>query len=133
MLLDLDEFKRINDSHGHQAGDAVLQEAAKRMRAALPEDALLGRWGGEEFIAILDGVPGREPASVAEAMRAALAAAPVLFEGTAIPVTVSIGVATAFAADGIDTLLAEADAALYRAKGAGRNRVVYGRAPVALA
>lgn len=133
MLLDLDEFKRINDSHGHQAGDAVLQEAAKRMRAALPGDALLGRWGGEEFIAILDGVPGREPASVAEAMRAALAAAPVLFEGTSIPVTVSIGVATAFAADGIDALLAEADAALYRAKGAGRNRVVYGRAPVALA
>lgn len=133
MLLDLDEFKRINDSHGHQAGDAVLQEAATRMRAALPEDALLGRWGGEEFIAILDGVPGREPASVAEAMRAALAAAPVLFDGTPIPVTVSIGVATAFAADGIDTLLAEADAALYRAKGAGRNRVVYGRAPVALA
>ena len=78
-------------------------------------------------------MPGREPASVAEAMRAALAAAPVTFEGTAIPVTVSIGVATAFAADGIDTLLAEADAALYRAKGAGRNRVVYGRAPVALA
>ena len=130
MLLDLDEFKRINDSHGHQAGDAVLREAASRMRAALPEDALLGRWGGEEFIAILDGAPDQEPASVAEAMRAALAAAPVPFEGVAIPVTVSIGVATAFAADGIDALLAEADAALYRAKGAGRNRVVYGPSPV---
>jgi tetratricopeptide (TPR) repeat protein len=95
-----------------------------------------GRWGGEEFIAILDGAPGREPASVAEAMRAALAAAPVLFEGTAIPVTVSIGVATAFAADGIDTLLAEADAALYRAKGAGRNsrglRARAGRAGLSL-
>jgi diguanylate cyclase (GGDEF)-like protein len=131
MLLDLDEFKRINDSHGHQAGDAVLKEAASRMRAALPEDALLGRWGGEEFIAIMDGAPGREPASVAEGLRAALAAAPVPFEGVAIPVTVSIGVATAFASDGIDALLAEADAALYRAKGAGRNRVVYGPSPVA--
>lgn len=130
MLLDLDEFKRINDSHGHQAGDAVLKEAASRMRAALPKDALLGRWGGEEFIAILDGAPGQEPASVAEAMRAALAASPVSFEDVAIPVTVSIGVATAFAADGIDALLAEADAALYRAKGAGRNRVVYGPSPV---
>ena len=123
-----------------RAGESMTEDTTPKRRprrrkevAALPEDALLGRWGGEEFIAILDGVPGREPASVAEAMRAALAAAPVLFEGTAIPVTVSIGVATAFAADGIDTLLAEADAALYRAKGAGRNRVVYGRAPVALA
>ena len=133
MLLDLDEFKRINDSHGHQAGDAVLRESAARMRDALPEGALLGRWGGEEFIVILDGAPGLEPASVAEAMRAALAAAPVSFDGVAIPVTVSIGVATAFASDGIDTLLAEADAALYRAKGAGRNRVVYGRSPVVAA
>ena len=59
-----------------------------------------------------------------------LAAAPVPFEGVAIPVTVSIGVATAFASDGIDALLAEADAALYRAKNAGRNRVVYGPSPV---
>ena len=126
MLLDLDEFKRINDSHGHQAGDAVLREAAARMRAALPAGALLGRWGGEEFIVVLDGAPGREPAAIAEALRAAVAAAPVPFEGATIPVTVSIGLATAFAGDGIDALLAEADAALYRAKHAGRNRVVYG-------
>jgi len=126
MLLDLDEFKRINDSHGHQAGDAVLREVATRMRNALPPGALLGRWGGEEFIAILDGAPGREPASIAEALRAAVAAAPVPFEGKSIPVTVSIGLATAFSADAIDALLAEADAALYRAKNGGRNRVVYG-------
>lgn len=126
MLLDLDEFKRINDSHGHQAGDAVLREAAARMRAALPAGALLGRWGGEEFIVVLDGAPGREPAAIAEALRAAVSAAPVPFEGATIPVTVSIGLATAFAGDGIDALLAEADAALYRAKHAGRNRVVYG-------
>ncbi len=126
MLLDLDEFKRINDSHGHQAGDAVLRETASRMRAALPEGALLGRWGGEEFIVILDGPPDREPASIAEGVRAAVAATPVAFEGATIPVTVSIGLATAFAGDGIDALLAEADAALYRAKNTGRNRVVYG-------
>ena len=126
MLLDLDEFKRINDGHGHQAGDAVLREAAARMRAALPSGALLGRWGGEEFIVILDGEPGREPAAIAEGVRAALASGPVVFEGVTIPVTVSIGLATAFSGDGIDALLAEADAALYRAKDAGRNRVVYG-------
>jgi diguanylate cyclase (GGDEF)-like protein len=130
MLLDLDEFKRINDSHGHQAGDAVLQEVSARMRNVLPPGALLGRWGGEEFIAILDGAPGREPASIAEALRAAVEAAPVLFGDKAIPITVSIGLATAFAADDIDALLAESDAALYRAKNAGRNRVVYAGTPV---
>lgn len=78
----------------------------------------------------LDGNAGQEPAAIAEAVRAALAAAPVMFEGIAIPVTVSIGLATAFATDNIDALLAEADAALYRAKDSGRNRVVYGGTPV---
>lgn len=130
MLLDLDEFKRINDTHGHQAGDAVLREVATRMRSVLPPGAVLGRWGGEEFIAILDGAPGREPGSVAEALRASVEAAPVAFEGKAIPVTVSIGLATAFSSDDIDALLAESDAALYRAKNTGRNRVVYGGSPV---
>lgn len=130
MLLDLDEFKRINDTHGHQAGDAVLREVATRMRGVLPPGALLGRWGGEEFIAILEGVSGREPGAIAETLRAAVAAAPVPFDGKPIPITVSIGVATAFSTDDIDALLAEADAALYRAKNSGRNRVVYGRSPV---
>jgi diguanylate cyclase (GGDEF)-like protein len=130
MLLDLDEFKRINDTHGHQAGDAVLREVATRMRGVLPPGALLGRWGGEEFIAILEGASGREPGAIAETLRAAVAAAPVPFDGKPIPVTVSIGVATAFSTDDIDALLADADAALYRAKNSGRNRVVYGRSPV---
>jgi diguanylate cyclase (GGDEF)-like protein len=130
MLLDLDEFKRINDTHGHQAGDAVLREVATRMRGVLPPGALLGRWGGEEFIAILEGAAGREPGAIAETLRAAVAAAPVPFDGKPIPVTVSIGVATAFSTDDIDALLADADAALYRAKNSGRNRVVYGRSSV---
>jgi diguanylate cyclase (GGDEF)-like protein len=130
MLLDLDEFKRINDTHGHQAGDAVLREVATRMRGVLPPGALLGRWGGEEFIAILEGASGREPGAIAETLRAAVAAAPVPFDGKPIPVTVSIGVATAFSTDDIDALLADADAALYRAKNSGRNRVVYGRSSV---
>ena len=100
------------------------------MRAVLPPGALLGRWGGEEFIAILEGAAGREPGAIAEALRAAVAAAPVPFESKAIPITVSIGVATAFSTDDMDALLAEADEALYRAKNSGRNRVVYGGSPV---
>ncbi|TXH01286.1 MAG: diguanylate cyclase [Rhodocyclaceae bacterium] len=128
MLLDLDHFKRINDSHGHQAGDAVLCEVAHRMRDALPAGALLGRWGGEEFIVLLDATQHGEPATVADRLREAVASAPVAFKDTRIPVTVSIGLASAFAGGDIDALLAEADAALYRAKHAGRNRVVYGGA-----
>ena len=96
------------------------------MRRALPASALLGRWGGEEFIVILDNEPGHEPATIAEAVRAEVAAGPILYETKAIPLTVSIGLATSFSRNGIDALLAEADAALYRAKDSGRNRVVYG-------
>ncbi|MBK6436287.1 MAG: diguanylate cyclase [Rhodanobacteraceae bacterium] len=81
FLIDIDHFKRINDHHGHQAGDAVLRNIAQRMRAALPESAHFGRWGGEEFIAILPDIAADDAARIAERLRMAVAALPFQFDG----------------------------------------------------
>ena len=128
LLIDIDHFKRINDHHGHLAGDAVLRDIAQRMRAALPETARFGRWGGEEFIAVLPEVTPDDAGRMAERVRDAVAAQPFRFEAIELPVSVSIGVASAPRPErrGIDRLIATADAALYRAKHAGRNRVEVG-------
>jgi len=128
LLIDIDHFKRINDHHGHLAGDTVLRDAAQRMRAALPESARFGRWGGEEFIAVLPDIGPLDAEQVAERVRDAVAASPFRFEEHAIAVSISVGVAAAPRPErrGIDRLIATADAALYRAKNAGRNRVEVG-------
>lgn len=128
ILIDIDHFKRINDDHGHLAGDAVLRAAAQRMVTALPENARFGRWGGEEFIAILPDTVPLQAAQAAERVRQAIAAAPFRFEEQTIAVNISIGVVAASRPErrGIDRLIATADAALYRAKSGGRNRVEVG-------
>ena len=134
MVLDLDSFKRVNDRHGHAAGDAVLCEIAARLAAALPEDALLARIGGEEFLAILPDCPLRAARRIAEDMRLAVVSAPVrLPPGCGrdeLEVTISAGVAV-MPGEGPhrlppdpDALLAKADHALLAAKNAGRNRIV---------
>ena len=125
MLLDLDHFKQINDQLGHLAGDAVLREVATRLLGTLRSEARTGRWGGEEFIVVL-GEDSLEAAGIAaERVRLALAQTPVIYEGRSIPISASIGVANSGPPGrmGVDALLAAADAALYRAKRAGRNRV----------
>ena len=125
LLIDIDHFKRINDQHGHLAGDEVLREAAQRMRAALPAQAHFGRWGGEEFIALLEDTEPRRAAEIAECVRASIDRAPFQHGAISIRASVSIGVAAAECPErrGIDRLVATADAALYRAKNAGRNRI----------
>lgn len=131
MLLDLDHFKQINDQYGHLAGDAVLREVAARLLGTLRSEARIGRWGGEEFIVVL-GEDTQEAALVAaERVRLALAQAPVVFEGRNIPISASIGVANSGPPGrlGVDALLAAADAALYRGKRSGRNRVESAPAP----
>ncbi|HTV84973.1 MAG TPA: diguanylate cyclase [Dyella sp.] len=122
-LIDLDHFKRINDHHGHLAGDAVLIEAATRLREALPHGATLGRYGGEEILAVVPGAPLDDPAPF-EALRGYIAANPFHGDGERVAVTCSIGVAWLQRHDhnGFD-LIRRADAALYLAKTAGRNRV----------
>jgi diguanylate cyclase (GGDEF)-like protein len=126
LLCDIDHFKNINDRHGHEAGDAVLRSVATTLRATVRETDLLGRWGGEEFLAVLVDADARHAAEVADRMRANVAATPL--GGLPEPATISIGVSTRPtaepAADVWEALLKEADTHLYRAKSAGRNRVV---------
>ena len=126
IMLDLDKFKHINDRHGHLAGDAVLREATRRIRAELrPYDAL-GRYGGEEFLVVLPGCRESSACEVAERVRRCLAADPIDSEAGYIPITASLGAAGTdkWPLYQPDRLIAVADAALYRAKRAGRNCVL---------
>ena len=126
ILADLDHFKSINDRHGHEAGDTALIKIAAVLRGALRESDALGRWGGEEFIAVLPATGAAGAREVAERMRAAIEAA--TFEGPQQRATISVGVTTSAHIDDPvmewDLLIKEADQRLYRAKREGRNRVV---------
>ena len=129
-LLDVDRFKAVNDTHGHEAGDAVLRAVARACEGALRDSDLLARWGGEELLAILPETDRAAALGVAERLRGAVERLQVeRTGGGAISVTVSAGVATwvppgpgCARPDG-DVLLRRADEALYRAKASGRNRV----------
>lgn len=125
VLVDLDHFKKVNDTYGHQAGDAVLQESVSRMNQVLRGYDALGRYGGEEFLVVLSGGWPQIARRIADRMRTAIAAAAVETAAGAIPITASFGVAVAaweMPADA-DGLVHAADMALYRAKDAGRNQV----------
>jgi two-component system, cell cycle response regulator len=125
VMVDLDHFKQINDRHGHQAGDEVLREAARRMtHAKRPYDAI-GRYGGEEFLLVLPGCDENGGALVAERMRKRVAARPIEHGDRQIAVTASLGVAAYPSSEALDmaSLLGAADRALYRAKSRGRDRV----------
>jgi len=126
LMVDLDRFKQINDTRGHLAGDAVLREAARRMRAATRKYEVPGRYGGEEFLIVLPGCSSRDASTHAERIRDAVAGEPFAACGELFSVTCSIGVSSrpACATENADSLIREADAALYQAKNQGRNRVV---------
>ena len=130
ILCDLDHFKAINDKHGHEAGDAALRTVARVLRGALRETDLLGRWGGEEFMAVLADTTARPAVEVAERMRSAVQSAK--FDDLPGGATISLGVSTAdqVTAPGAawDSLIKEADQLLYQAKKEGRNRVIYTQA-----
>jgi two-component system cell cycle response regulator len=126
MMLDIDHFKLINDTHGHQAGDEVLQELADRLRQNIRPMDVACRPGGEEFLVILPETPGDLAYAAAERVRRAIAAGKfnVLSDTREVAVTVSAGVSALLGPhDTMADLLARADSALYAAKSAGRNRV----------
>jgi diguanylate cyclase (GGDEF)-like protein len=129
LLVDVDHFKRVNDTFGHASGDEVLREVAGRVEAALRDGDHLGRWGGEEFLVVLPETSLAEAEVVGERLREAVAAAPVPLGtgGDEIDVTASVGVATSGRL-GPEAVVHTADRALYAAKAAGRNVVVaFGR------
>ena len=125
-VVDIDNFKTVNDTFGHGAGDTVLQEVARRLAASARVEDVVGRWGGEEFVVILPHCGVEGAALVAERIREAVAETPVpCDDGVTIPVTVSIGCT----GGGDGRLIERADAALYEAKKAGRNITVVHEPP----
>jgi len=126
IYLDVDHFKRVNDTYGHETGDVVLRQLGVRVQGVIRENDALFRWGGEEFLILLPHTSPEEALALAERVRASVARGAIVQEQVASPihVTVSLGTAgtDAFPAD-VDAMIATADAACYLAKRAGRNRV----------
>ena len=125
-LIDIDHFKRINDTWGHNAGDQVLKEICVRLSEQLRAIDIAGRYGGEEFLVVFSNTTAREACEAMERARLAVCATPVTLRetGDIINVTMSVGVAEAFREDSVEALIERADTALYDAKRSGRNRVI---------
>jgi diguanylate cyclase (GGDEF)-like protein len=124
-MLDIDHFKNINDTFGHQAGDEALVAFTRCIQGGLREYDCVGRYGGEEFLVIAPRAIGRDAESLYERLRARIADAGITTNAGIVSLTVSIGVAPGTGQSTVDALIAAADAALYQAKADGRNRVVY--------
>jgi len=126
LMMDLDHFKMVNDTYGHVTGDAVLKEVAHRINQAVRSYDFLGRYGGEEFLAVLSECCPTDLHTIAERVRSAVADIPIYTAATTLSVTISVGgVVTSNLAPGVD-LLSAADTVLYEAKAKGRNRVEIG-------
>lgn len=122
MLLDIDHFKRVNDTYGHPAGDLVIHNIAQAIRDSLRQDDVTGRLGGEEFAVLLPKATLQHAQQLAERIREHVAATPTITQTETIYVTISIGVALLYGQDE-NSVQSQADQALYQAKNAGRNRV----------
>ncbi len=123
LLMDVDRFKLVNDTYGHAAGDVVLREVAERVRGHLRVADVVARYGGEEFLVVMSGANTEDGLLVAERLRQAIANEAMPAEGNLLRVTVSIGVAAGGIGAQSDDVVSAADAALYRAKKNGRDRV----------
>lgn len=123
LLCDVDRFKAFNDSHGHAAGDAVLRTVARTLAGGVRALDVAGRWGGEEFLVVAANATAEALEALGERLRALVGTSVVTAGDRTLSVTISLGGAAATAGDTPEALLARADAALYRAKEAGRNRM----------
>ena len=124
LFVDLDDFKTVNDTHGHAIGDALLEEVASRVRTAVRDVDMVARMGGDEVLVVLDGIHELDDAVVvAEKVRSAVAQ-PIVTESATLSASMSIGVTFIRPEETIDQAMARADSAMYEAKRSGRNRVV---------
>jgi diguanylate cyclase (GGDEF)-like protein len=126
LFLDIDHFKQINDTHGHALGDACIRQLSWLVQEELMPGESFGRLGGEEFMLVLPGVNGRHARDAAERLRRKVEGRSVVLDGVRVGMTVSIGSVEYAAPETADALVRRADAAMYAAKEAGRNRVVAG-------
>ena len=129
IVFDIDHFKKINDEHGHPAGDAVLASIAETVYSCLRDADSVARWGGEEFLIILKDCIIEDAYQIAEKIRLSVAAKAVVFRTTSILVNISLGVAQWQAGESGESLLMRADNAMYDAKSNGRNRTERSNAP----
>jgi diguanylate cyclase (GGDEF)-like protein len=120
MMIDIDHFKLINDAHGHDTGDRILQKIAEILKGRMRVQDTVARWGGEEFVVIVESVTRDEASSIAESLRY------MIERGTPeiLATTISIGVAHSETGQSLDHILKRADEGLYAAKNSGRNTVV---------
>lgn len=123
VMLDIDHFKRVNDTYGHLAGDRVIKQVASILAGGVRQADLLGRYGGEEFCILLTGIDQDHLALILERLRSAVESTPIAHEDQSLSVTISLG-ATLELTDSLQAMIDRADASLYRAKQAGRNRFV---------
>ena len=125
MILDIDHFKRVNDTYGHDVGDVVLKRFAAQLQEIVRGGDLLCRLGGEEFVIVMPGVDGPQAARIAERARLTTESRPLAIEGAAEPVSITVSIGLAQWRQGWDSaeLYRRADRALYLSKAAGRNRV----------
>ena len=128
ILMDIDHFKDVNDTYGHNAGDAILRMVADTFRNVLRPEDIYGRWGGEEFAFLIIGSSESEASAIAERIRQAIHETVVTYDAKPIHISASFGVASAQGSclRDVDDLVRKADVSLYKAKSAGRNRVVSG-------
>ena len=131
-MLDIDHFKKVNDNHGHQVGDVVLKELARRLKNISRPYDVLGRYGGEEFLIGFISEDNKAAFDVAERIRESISEKPFVVKNLALPITISLGLASynpakqkrAKIRNILEELIKKSDAALYEAKRRGRNRVV---------
>jgi len=125
VVIDLDDFKRINDTYGHTAGDKTLQVIANTLKKQMDKDIFVGRYGGEEFVLIFSNINKGALMKKLESLRAKVASLPFTFKSNKVSITLSMGASHIKNDDNVHIAFERADTALYQAKEKGKNNVVY--------